>query len=230
MLVRRLIRLLLQFTADIWKHRNTVLHGATREEQRQLLTKLIHSKVVEAFNCFHTNPSIISSRNRYLFEKKTLLQRLQGDDDALLGWLNTVEVAIATHEVEQAAARENAARFFQPFREAGRRRLQRQLPADTAFLIEGQSGSVTDAVIPNASEQIHSPSSKVSEQLAAEVPQFVQASRMASSSSIINPTFLFSDLDIEEASLALTNREGRNSSSASSIPGPGPFPTTILDI
>ena len=36
--VRWLIRLLLQFTSDIWKYRNDVRHGSTKAEQQQKLT------------------------------------------------------------------------------------------------------------------------------------------------------------------------------------------------
>ena len=230
--VRWLIRLLLQFTTDIWKHRNEVLHGATTAEQQQKLTKLIHSKVVEAFDNYNRTPTIISYRNKYLFEKKTLLQRLQGDDDALLGWLNTVEVAITTHEIEQSTARENAARFFQPFRDAGRRRIQRRFPASKDLSKDSFHDQEIELIAPSSSSrQLQSPSSKVSEQLAAEVPPFVQAPRTATGSSIIDPTFLFSTDSDEEGSCAYTAPTGRYSTSASSsIPGPGPFPTTLLDI
>lgn len=58
-------------------------------------------------------------------------QRMQGDDHALLGWRNTIEVAMATQEVLQAEAAKNAARFFQPFREAGKLKLQRRKRSST---------------------------------------------------------------------------------------------------
>jgi hypothetical protein len=110
---------LLNLSLELWEYRNGILHGVTREDQRRKFTLSVHQQVQEAFATYKAKPTIISTRDAYLFERKTLAQRLQGDDDALLGWLHTVEVAIATQEVARAAASEQAARFFLPFRQAG---------------------------------------------------------------------------------------------------------------
>jgi len=56
----------------------------------------------------------------------SLEQRLQGDDDALLGWLNTVEVAMAIHEVEKKDAAKQAERFLLLLREAGKLKWQQR--------------------------------------------------------------------------------------------------------
>jgi len=230
--VRWLIKLLLKFTLEIWKYRNEILHGATREEQRRRFTVMLKDKVVEAYGYFHQNTAIVSYRNRYLFERKTLLQRLQGDDDALLGWLNTVEVAIATNEVEQAEARRNAEKFFQPFREAGRNKLRRQR-AQTIVLSDAdddQDFPDEESMEQIKTEGIHSPASKVVEQLEAEVPLFVRIDRQRPTPIIIDPTKLFDDTSTNAPAVYARGDISHIASSASSaLPGPGPFPTAFLE-
>lgn len=58
-----------------------------------------------------------------MFIGKTLEERLQGDDDILFCWLRAVELALTAYGKLQAKAATNATRFFQPFREMGRKKL-----------------------------------------------------------------------------------------------------------
>ena len=67
---------------------------------------------------------LVFARDQYLFTKTPLPKRLESDDDSLLCWLGLVEVATRAYAVHFAKAQENAARFFQPFREIGRRRIK----------------------------------------------------------------------------------------------------------
>ena len=66
----------------------------------------------EAFDYYHTTPTIVSYRDSYLFERKPLPQHLLGDEDALQGWLDTMEVAIALQEAAQQKAAQQAEKFF----------------------------------------------------------------------------------------------------------------------
>ena len=76
---------------------------------------MLHQKVREAFAYYRKMPSIVSTSNTYLFERQSMEERLRGDDDAILGWLNTVEMAMATYEMDKAEAARQVARFFSPF-------------------------------------------------------------------------------------------------------------------
>ena len=120
-LFRRLIRKLQQFSLAMWKHRNEILHGATREEARTLALNLVKSKVEEAFRQYESGGLTLLQRDNYLFTKRTKEERLQGDVDTMMCWLRIVEVAISANERIQELNKQQAAKFFQPFRELGRK-------------------------------------------------------------------------------------------------------------
>ena len=88
-MVRWLLKHLLELSLNIWQFRNGFLHGATKEDQRRHFSDMLHQQVREAFACYRKTPSIVSTRNTYLFERQSMEERLRGDDDAILGWLNT---------------------------------------------------------------------------------------------------------------------------------------------
>ena len=173
----------------------------------------------------------MSCRNQYLFERKTLEQQLQGDDDALLGWLATVEVAMATYEAEKEEAARRSARFFQPFREAGQLRWRRKQQQEREAGSDALSEPLTDVIEQIAAVQQqqtieHSPSSKASEQLLTEVPAYLQHSLRRSEPEDVDLTDFFSDLDGTDIGSPLNAA----SDSDSSLLQPGPFLVAILDM
>ena len=120
-LFRRLIRKLHQFSLSLWKHRNEILHGATWVETRAVELSLARGKVEEAFQRYSVGDLQLLERDKYLFTRRTKEERLQGDADALMSWLRIVEVAVNSNERQRKAQEHQVARFFQPFRELGKK-------------------------------------------------------------------------------------------------------------
>jgi hypothetical protein len=122
--LRGLIKKLHSFSLSVWECRNKVIHGDTREKSRAIRTALIREKASAAYSLYYEGQILLLARDQYLFTKKPLPTRLEGDDDSLLCWLRLVEVALKSYAVQHAKAQENAARFFQPFRALGRQRIR----------------------------------------------------------------------------------------------------------
>lgn len=59
MMVRWMIKQLLQLSMAIWEFRNGILHGVTKEEQQQKFTQLLHQQVRDAFSYYSEKPSIV---------------------------------------------------------------------------------------------------------------------------------------------------------------------------
>jgi len=99
--LRRILRKLHSFSLAVWESRNGIVHGVTRDEAKEMRSKLIKGKVAEAFQRFSDRKIWLLPRDHSLFTKKTMDERLKGDDDALLCWLRSVEVAMAAFERRQ---------------------------------------------------------------------------------------------------------------------------------
>lgn len=91
---------------------------------------------------------ILLGCDNYLFTKKTLEQRLAGDNDTLLGWLRTLEVAMKACERNQDREAKNAAKFFEQCRALGRQKLlvnriitETQLPEEIDAISGGEVNS-----------------------------------------------------------------------------------------
>mmetsp|Transcript_5492 Transcript_5492/g.8104 ORF Transcript_5492/g.8104 Transcript_5492/m.8104 type:complete len:785 (+) Transcript_5492:1386-3740(+) len=121
--LRRLMKKLHSFSLAVWECRNGILHGDTREKRRTIRTLLIRDKVIECFELYMEGKIVLLARDNYLFAKKSLEQRLKGDDDMLLSWLRIVEVAMQAYERKQDKEAKNALVFFQKFRALGRQKL-----------------------------------------------------------------------------------------------------------
>ena len=124
--LRGIIRRLHTISLAVWACRNGILHGDTFDKKRELRSKLIREKVAEAYALFTAGELYLLARDKALFRKKTLEQRLKGDDDSLFCWLRSVEVAMTVFERRQAKYSTNAAVFFRPFREMGQQKLRAQ--------------------------------------------------------------------------------------------------------
>ena len=221
MMVRWIVKQLLQFSLALWEFRNGILHGNTQFEQRLKFTQLLRQQVQEAYELYKTTPTIVSWRNRYLFERRTQESRLQGDDDALLGWLKTVEVAMAAQEVEQRDAARNAERFFLPFREAGRLRIKRRPPSVASPDPLDESFCDSSTTITPGEE--HSPSQKTQDQFLAEVPSFLQLALQRRSPEPMDLSTLF---HLSEDDISTTSD---STISSAGLFQPSHFTTVIVD-
>jgi len=91
------------------------LHGDTYQAKREKKSALIRDKVAEMYALHESSPYLVLPQDSYLFTRKDLATRLKGDDDSLLCWLRTVEVAMNTLERHQSRARSHSEKFFAPF-------------------------------------------------------------------------------------------------------------------
>ena len=120
-LFRRLLRKLLQFSLSIWKHRNEVLHGENFEAAKAVELSMVQAKVAEAYEQYEQGQLVLLERDRYLFTKRSKDERLQGDVDMMMCWLRIVEVALSSQERQRKVQEQHALRFFQPFRDLGKK-------------------------------------------------------------------------------------------------------------
>ena len=107
----------------MWACRNGILHGNTADTKKEIGSALIREKVTAAYTLYFENKFRVLSRDGSLFRRKTLEDRLKGDDDTLLCWLRAVEVSLAAFDRHQIKAEKSAPAFFQPFRDLGKRKL-----------------------------------------------------------------------------------------------------------
>lgn len=121
--LRRIIQKLHSFSLAVWECRNGILHGASAAEKKDVRSALIREKVSKAYMMYATGQFPLLARDNSLFKAKTETERLKSDDDFLLCWLRSLEIAQNAYERRQAKFATNAAAFFQPFRALGRQRL-----------------------------------------------------------------------------------------------------------
>mmetsp|Transcript_1981 Transcript_1981/g.3052 ORF Transcript_1981/g.3052 Transcript_1981/m.3052 type:complete len:246 (-) Transcript_1981:1708-2445(-) len=165
--LRRVIKQLHSFSLAAWACRNRILHGNTVEAKKESRSALIQAKVSEAYTLYFENKLRVLSRDVTLFSRKTLEDRLKGDDDTLFCWLRAVEVALAVFEKQQAKAEMSAAAFFQPFRDLGKRKLAAQ---QLMRLVEQQTEAHTVPEISQFTEEYIEPhSQRETEHLSADV-------------------------------------------------------------
>ena len=164
-------------------------------------SKLIKGKVAEAFQRFSDRKIWLLPRDHSLFTKKTMDERLKGDDDALLCCLRSVEVAMAAFERRQSQAATNAALFFQPFRTLGLQRLAMQRMTITASQQDQQSLPSNQAA-ENIGERVNH-SGRESDQLESEVSSATQSQYLDRSNKMavvegLQNTLLYSAFEDEQ--------------------------------
>jgi len=89
-----LIENLRVLTMGLWRHRNQIEHGDSIEEQARVLLTTLQNQVMDLYSEFSTNPSFILLRHHYLFEHRTLAERLDMSYDSLQAWVRSVQEAI----------------------------------------------------------------------------------------------------------------------------------------
>lgn len=129
--MRRLIKKLHTPSLEAWKFRNGILHGATLEQRRALEWGKITDEVKQLYEKYYSGQLLLLARDMYLFTKKPLSHRLEGDVDTLLRWIRIVEIAVRSYESEQSVQQRNADCFFRSFRELGRKKLQESLQVNS---------------------------------------------------------------------------------------------------
>lgn len=107
-----LIENLRVLTMGLWRHRNQIEHGDSIEEQARVLLTTLQNQVMDLYSEFSTNPSFILLRHHYLFEHRTLAERLDMSYDSLQAWVRSVQEAIKVREFQETLERDNDNRFF----------------------------------------------------------------------------------------------------------------------
>ena len=210
--LRWLLKKLHKYSLDVWEFRNGVLHGATNKERRHLQADLLREKVEAAYDQFAAGKILLFARDHYIFTKKTIENRLAGDDDTLLGWLRLLEVAMLAYARQHTAEQLQAARFFAPFRILGRQKLSR------GHLETSAPSGPTDLVLPS---NICNHRQREEDQLQQEVSLSTQSQYLASATKAepllgLSSTVLSDLFDAEHTTEPLED-------SSCSIISPGPF-------
>jgi hypothetical protein len=109
-----LVRANLDLSLALWKHRNTIVHGADVTAQKEKVRQELTERVVSAYRQYNSDPFIIPRSRVSLFEARTLHQRLQQDTDCLRSWLADLELAMQIQADAQDRAARVAKSFFVP--------------------------------------------------------------------------------------------------------------------
>jgi len=109
-----LVRANLDLSLALWKHRNTIVHGADVTAQKEKVRQELTERVVSAYRQYTLDPFIIPRSRASLFEARTLHQRLQQDTDCLRSWLADIELAMQLQADAQDRAARVAKSFFVP--------------------------------------------------------------------------------------------------------------------
>jgi hypothetical protein len=109
-----LIRTNLDFSLSLWKLRNGVVHGIDWEASQVKEKQKLQQQVTNAFLAYQVDPFIISWNHSYLFDSRSLHQRLQQDTDSMRCWLADVAEAKKNQRVTQQRAAVAARQFFCP--------------------------------------------------------------------------------------------------------------------
>jgi hypothetical protein len=110
--VKRMIIKVWDYSISLWKFRNGIVHGTTKQENIEKCLAELRTKVSEKYAEYARDPFIISPKFNSLFLKKSLEDRLKMSRDSLSSWLRSVKEA----EVYQGVFRESlvkaAKRFY----------------------------------------------------------------------------------------------------------------------
>jgi hypothetical protein len=83
-----------KFSRDLWKFRNEVVHGATIEDQATRQLEQLKAKITQYYTKFYDNPDFVLGRHKFLFQSRSMEERLQASYDTMASWIRSVEEAI----------------------------------------------------------------------------------------------------------------------------------------
>jgi ribonuclease HI len=108
---KTLIRGLWDYAASLWKYRNGVVHGKTKEDGIKKEFEQLHKSVQAEYAAYAQDKFIISPQFSSLFTKKTLQERIKMDRDSLSCWLRSVAAA-KVHQETFRKSLGNITNFF----------------------------------------------------------------------------------------------------------------------
>jgi len=106
------IAALWKFSRDLWKFRNEVVHGATIEEQATRQLEQWKAQITQYYTKFHDNPDFVLGRHQFLFQSRSMEERLQASYDTMAAWIRSVEEAIKVVRHHEDNLRELTQVFF----------------------------------------------------------------------------------------------------------------------
>jgi hypothetical protein len=110
-----LIGYLWRYAKSLWNFRNTIVHGATVEEQARKAITTLHEKVTGLYEDFNCNPDMVLSWHQELFTSRPLAQCLRSSYDTLSAWVRSVEEAIQVLNFQTERLREEAGPYFHDY-------------------------------------------------------------------------------------------------------------------
>jgi hypothetical protein len=109
---KQVIIVLWEYSTNIWKFRNGVKHGHTKEEAIEKELESLRQQVNLEFSLYSQDPFIIPSQFRHLFHSTRLADKLQMGRDSLHCWLRTVKEAKRHQSNFQASLTKISGRLF----------------------------------------------------------------------------------------------------------------------
>jgi len=121
----QIIRLLWALSLKIWNYRNKDLHGHDTEDALARCTTALHEQIGALYECFQADAHIVSSKDRYLFDK-SVEERCSHSNQYIRCWLRSVEIAMELQATQQDELRQQASQHFQR-RQPGPTQLHREV-------------------------------------------------------------------------------------------------------
>jgi hypothetical protein len=112
--IKKVIVAMWAYSTTLWKFRNSIVHGASKEEEKEKRLEQLHQHVCHEYSLYESDPFLISPQFASLFTKKSINDRLCMDIDSLTCWLRSVEEA-KWHQLHFRASLNSLRNwFFQP--------------------------------------------------------------------------------------------------------------------
>jgi hypothetical protein len=108
----KVIKALWTYSTALWKFRNSVVYGATKEDAKAKELEHLHQRVRHEYHLFSNDPFLVSPQFASLFSKKSLQERLRMDIDSMTCWLRSVEEAKHHQANFRASLSKLSSRFF----------------------------------------------------------------------------------------------------------------------
>jgi hypothetical protein len=110
----KVIKALWTYSTALWKFRNSVVYGATKEDAKAKEMEHLHQRVRHEYHLLANDPFLVSPQLASLLSKKSLQERLRMDIDSMTCWLRSVEEAKHHQTNFRASLSKLSGRFFKP--------------------------------------------------------------------------------------------------------------------
>ena len=109
---KNLILLLWNLSLDIWKYCNDKIHGRTNQEQPEIEKNQLVNTVRKLYGEYRNDLYLVAWNQSYVFERRSLVERIGGSRDQLRSWIDSVNGAVQAQQIFLRRQRLSSIRHF----------------------------------------------------------------------------------------------------------------------